>query len=75
MSPKVDLENVKELTFYMGDKTDEELWAIVREACRGNTESWRAYEKIHWRYTHLGRLYDAARSTIRDVYSRIKVYI
>jgi hypothetical protein len=41
---------VKELTFYMGDKSHEELFAIIREACRKDTRSWRAYERIHALY-------------------------
>lgn len=52
----VDLEKVKELTFYMGDKTDDELWTIVREACRTSTPLWRAYEELRTRMYHLRRM-------------------
>jgi hypothetical protein len=38
---------MKELTYYMGDKEEAELWAIVREACRVSTPAWRAWEQLH----------------------------
>ena len=43
----------KRLTFYSDDKSDDELWAIVREACRKDTPTWRAYEVLHGRFTLL----------------------
>lgn len=51
------LNLVKKLTFYMGDKSYQELWAIVREACRGLTSTWRAYERLHGRFTFLENFY------------------
>ena len=48
-------QDVKDLTFYMGDKTDDELWAIVRESCRGSTPTWRAYERLHGQYCAMRR--------------------
>ena len=45
-----DLGLVKELTFYMGDKTTNELWSFIREACRVDTPSWRAYEQLRSHY-------------------------
>jgi len=45
-----DMNLVKELTFYMRDKTDDELWDIIEEACRASTPLWRAYEVLRSRY-------------------------
>lgn len=39
----------KDLTFYMGDKSNDELMALIREACRPRTDWWRAYEQLHSR--------------------------
>lgn len=44
---------IQDLTFDMTGKSDDELWAIVADACRGNSRDWRAYEKLHGRFTHL----------------------
>ena len=44
---------VKELAFYMGDKSDKELWNIVRETCRIDTPSWRAYEQLYLRHSEM----------------------
>lgn len=55
MEKKNRVEQAKSLTFYMGDKDHEELFAIVREACRKDTKSWRAYERLHAEY-QLGKL-------------------
>jgi len=49
----MNIDDVKDLTFYMGDKTDEELWEIVQEACRGGSREWRAYERLRGRFTFL----------------------
>jgi hypothetical protein len=46
-----DINEVKDLTFHSADKSDDELWAIVREACRKDTPTWRAYEVLHGRFT------------------------
>ena len=46
-------DTVKDLTFYMGDKTDDELWLIVQEACRGTTPEWRAYERLRGLYSQM----------------------
>jgi len=51
------IEDVKDLTFYMGDKSDDEVWDIVREACRGGSREWRAYERLHGRFTFLNNFY------------------
>ena len=46
----IDINEVKDLTFYMGDKTTDELWGIIREACRVKTSTWRAYEELRSHY-------------------------
>jgi len=48
-------EQAKSLTYFMADKSDDELWAIVREVCRKDTPSWRACETLSARY-HQARL-------------------
>lgn len=55
----MDIDEVKDLTFYMGDKTDDELWAIVREACRPSTPTWRAYERLRTIFTQMKRQIEA----------------
>ena len=52
------MNDVKSLTFYMGDKTTEELWKIVREECRRTTPAWRAYERLHSEFNELKRRVD-----------------
>lgn len=42
-------KEVKDLTFFMGDKSDDELWGIVREACWVRTDTRRAYEELRAR--------------------------
>jgi len=42
-------KETKDLTFFMGDKSNDELWGIVAEACRVRTDAWRAYEELRAR--------------------------
>lgn len=44
---------IQGLVFDMTGKSDDELWAIVADACRSNSKDWRAYERLHGRFTHL----------------------
>lgn len=41
------MTDVAALIFDPSGKTDDELWALVREACRARTDTWRAYERLH----------------------------
>lgn len=43
--------NIQELTFDPSLKTYEELWDLVQEVCRVNTEVWRAYETLYSEFT------------------------
>ena len=47
----VDVEKLKELTSYMGDRSDLELWALIEDACRSRTDWWRAYGQLRSRLT------------------------
>lgn len=44
---------IQDLLFDMTDKSEDELWAIVADACRSSSKDWRAYEKLHGKFTHL----------------------
>lgn len=48
-----DRRPIQDLVFDMTGKTDDELWAIVADACRGSSKDWRAYEKLHGKFTQM----------------------
>lgn len=68
------IKQVKELTFHMGDKTEDELWEIVRDACRSSTKSWRAYEKIHGKFTHLKNMYASMYRILSKIRSEVLIF-
>lgn len=47
---------VKNLTSYPGDFTTDDLWNIVAEACRKNSFTWRAYERLRTRIKYGQRI-------------------
>lgn len=49
-------DEAKSLTYDPSGLSDEELWNLVREACRKDTPTWRAYEALHSKYLTLVRM-------------------
>ena len=48
----------KSLVCDVSDKTEGELWEFVREACRIDSVTWRAYERLHSNYRELKRFHE-----------------
>lgn len=51
VTPRQMPPSLADLTFDPRGKTSEQLWTLVREACRSRSDSWRAYE---WLYADYG---------------------
>lgn len=49
------VDDLHDLTGDPSEKTTDELWALVREACRGDTPTWRAYERLHSEFNMMQR--------------------
>lgn len=59
-------ERAKSLTFYMGDKTDDELWEIIASKARADSRTWRAYEALRSRMHQISLRLEAAERRLSD---------
>lgn len=54
--PRVNkLPTLADLTYDPRSKPPEDLWILVREACRVRSDSWRAYEHLHSLFNQMAR--------------------